>query len=384
MTGLLGYRRPDGRVGVRNHVVILPVDDISNTAAEATSRVIQGTLPLPHPYGRLQFGKDLELTFKTLIGTASNPNVAAAVVIGIEPNWTNKIVDAVSKATKKPVEGLSIERSGDLKTVEKASRIAKMFLQDASELKREAISLSELTLSVKCGESDTTSGLASNPALGRLVDRLVDAGCTVIFGETSELTGAEDFIAERMATSELKEKFMRVYDDYMAFIESQGVDLLGSQPTQGNIAGGLSTIEEKGLGNVQKTGTRPIVGVLGLAEAPTGKGLFFMDSSSAAAEMVTLAAAAGSVLHFFTTGQGNVVGHPVIPVVKISAHPRTVVEMAEHIDVDLSGVLRREQTLNQAADAISSVMERTINGRLTAAEALSHREFVLTKLYRSA
>lgn len=384
MTGLLGYRRPDGRVGVRNHVVILPVDDISNTAAEATSRVIQGTLPLPHPYGRLQFGKDLELTFKTLIDTASNPNVAAAVVIGIEPNWTNKIVDAVSKATKKPVEGLSIERSGDLKTVEKASRIAKMFLQDASELKREAISLSELTLSVKCGESDTTSGLASNPALGRLVDRLIDAGCTVIFGETSELTGAEDFIAERMSTPELKEKFMRVYDDYMAFIESQGVDLLGSQPTQGNIAGGLSTIEEKGLGNVQKTGTRPIVGVLELAEAPTGKGLFFMDSSSAAAEMVTLAAAAGSVLHFFTTGQGNVVGHPVIPVVKISAHPRTVVEMAEHIDVDLSGVLRREQTLNQAADAISSVMERTINGRLTAAEALSHREFVLTKLYRSA
>lgn len=190
--------------------------------------------------------------------------------------------------------------------------------------------------------------------------------------------------SERMSAPELKEKFMRVYDDYMALIESQGVDLLGSQPTQGNIAGGLSTIEEKGLGNVQKTGTRPIVGVLGLAEAPTGKGLFFMDSSSAAAEMVTLAAAAGSVLHFFTTGQGNVVGHPVIPVVKISAHPRTVVEMAEHIDVDLSGVLRREQTLNQAADAISSVMERTINGRLTVGEALGHREFVLTKLYRSA
>ena len=190
--------------------------------------------------------------------------------------------------------------------------------------------------------------------------------------------------SERMSTPELKEKFMRVYDDYMAFIESQGVDLLGSQPTQGNIAGGLSTIEEKGLGNVQKTGTRPIVGVLGLAEAPTGKGLFFMDSSSAAAEMVTLAAASGSVLHFFTTGQGNVVGHPVIPVVKISAHPRTVVEMAEHIDVDLSGVLRRELTLDQVAVAILGVMNRTINGRLTVAEVLGHREFVLTKLYRSA
>jgi len=384
MTELFGYRRPDGRIGVRNHVIILPVDDISNSAAEVTSRVIQGTLSLPHPYGRLQFGEDLELTFKTLIGTASNPNVAAAVIIGIEPNWTNKIVDAVSKATKKPVEGLSIECSGDLKIIEKASRIAKMFLQDASETKREPISFGELTLSIKCGESDTTSGLASNPALGRLVDRLVDAGCTVIFGETSELTGAEDFIAERMATPELKERFMQVYSDYVAFIESQGVDILGSQPTQGNIAGGLSTIEEKGLGNVQKTGTRPIVGVLGPAEAPTGKGLFFMDSPSAAAEMVTLAAAAGSVLHFFTTGQGNVVGNPIVPVIKISAHPRTVIEMAEHIDVDLSGVLSRELSLDQAADAILDVMNRTINSRLTAAEALGHREFVLTKLYRSA
>lgn len=175
---------------------------------------------------------------------------------------------------------------------------------------------------------------------------------------------------------------MRVYDDYMAFIESQGVDLLGSQPTHGNIAGGLSAIEEKELGNVQKTGTRPIIGVLEPAEAPTGKGLFFMDSSSAAAEMVTLAAAAGSVLHFFTTRQGNVVGNLIVPVIKISAHPQTVVEMAEH--VDLSGVLRRELTLGQVADAISGVMNRTINGRLTAAEALGHREFVLTKLYRSA
>jgi (2R)-sulfolactate sulfo-lyase subunit beta len=384
MTELLGFRRPNGRVGVRNHVIILPVDDISNTAAEVTSRVIQGTLSLPHSYGRLQFGEDLELTFKTLIGTASNPNVAAAVIIGIEPNWTNKIVDAVSKAAKKPVEGLSIEHNGDLKTIEKASRIAKMLLQDASEIKREPISLGELTIGIKCGESDTTSGLAANPALGRLIDRLVNAGCTVIFGETSELTGAEDFIAERMATPELKEKFMKVYGDYMAFIESQGVDLLGSQPTQGNIAGGLSTIEEKGLGNVQKTGTCPIVGVLGPAETPTDKGLFFMDSSSAAAEMVTLAAAAGSVLHFFTTGQGNVVGNPIVPVVKISAHPRTVVEMAEHIDVDLSGIIRRELSLDRAADAISDVMNRTINGRLTAAEALGHREFVLTKLYRSA
>ncbi len=380
---LLAYRRPNGRVGVRNHVLIISVDDISNAAVEAVARVIPGTLAIPHPYGRLQFGADLELTFRTLIGTAANPNVAAAIVIGIETTWTKRLVEGVAK-TGKPVEGFSIEHYGDLKTIERAARVAKQLLQDASELRREPIELKELTISIKCGESDTTSGLASNPALGVLVDRLVDAGCAVIFGETSELTGAEHLIARRMATPQLRERFMQVYNDYVAFIKEQGVDLLGSQPTQGNIAGGLSTIEEKGLGNIQKTGSRSIVSVLEPAEAPPGPGLHFMDTSSAAAEMITLAAAAGSVLHFFTTGQGNIVGHPVIPVIKTSAHPRTVVEMAEHIDVDLSGILRREMTLEQAADALYAMMVRTVNGRLTAAEALGHREFVLTKLYRSA
>lgn len=380
---LLGYRRPDGRVGIRNHVVIISVDDISNAAVEAVGRVIPGTLPITHPYGRLQFGADLDLTFRTLIGTLTNPNVAAAVVIGIEPNWTETIVQAVAK-TGKPVEGFAIERFGDLRTIERAARAAQQLLQDASELRREPVFLRDLVLSIKCGESDTTSGLASNPALGVVVDWLVDAGATVIFGETSELTGGEHLIARRMATPELQKRFMGVYRDYVNFINAQGADLLGSQPTQGNIAGGLSTIEEKGLGNIQKTGTRPISGVLEPAEAPSGPGLHFMDTSSAAAEMITLAAAAGSVLHFFTTGQGNVVGHPTVPVIKISANPRTVVDMAEHIDVDVSGLLRREITLQEAADRIVKVMERTINGRLTAAEALGHREFVLTKLYRSA
>lgn len=380
---LLGYRRPDGRVGIRNHVVIISVDDISNAAVEAVGRVIPGTSPITHPYGRLQFGADLDLTFRTLIGTLTNPNVAAAVVIGIEPNWTGTIVQAVAK-TGKPVEGFAIERFGDLKTIERAARAAQQLLQDASELRREPVFLRDLVLSIKCGESDTTSGLASNPALGVVVDWLVDAGATVIFGETSELTGGEHLIARRMATPELQKRFMGVYRDYVNFINAQGANLLGSQPTQGNIAGGLSTIEEKGLGNIQKTGTRPISGVLEPAEAPSGPGLHFMDTSSAAAEMITLAAVAGSVLHFFTTGQGNIVGHPTVPVIKISANPRTVVDMAEHIDVDISGLLRREITLEEAADRIVKVMERTINGRLTAAEALGHREFVLTKLYRSA
>lgn len=379
----MGFRRRDGRIGVRNHVMVISVDDLSNAAVEAVGRIVPGVLSVSHPYGRLQFGADLELTMRTISGTAANPNVAAAVVIGIEPNWTHRVVEGVRK-TGKRVEGFSIEGQGDLKTIEAAARVAKEMLQDASELRRERFSLRELVLSIKCGESDTTNGLASNRALGLLVDRLVDEGATVIFGETSELTGAEGLIAERMATAELRDRFRTVYNSYIEFIRAQGVDLLGSQPTQGNIAGGLSTIEEKGLGNVQKLGTRPIVDVLDPAQPPSRPGLNFMDTSSAAAEMITLAAAAGSVVHIFTTGQGNVVGHPAIPVIKASAHPRTVVDMREHIDVDISGILRRELTLKEAADRLFEVLVRTINGRLTAAEALGHREFSLTRLYRSA
>lgn len=364
-------------------MLAISVDDLSNTAVEAVGRIVPGVLSVPHPYGRLQFGADLELTMQTIGGTAANPNVAAAIVIGIEPNWTGRVVEAVAR-TGKRVEGFPIERRGDLKTIEEAARVAKEFLQDASENRREPFSLKELVLSIKCGESDTTNGLASNRALGVLVDRLVDEGATVIFGETSELTGAESFVAERMATAQLRERFLKVYNDYIDFIRAQGVDLLGSQPTQGNITGGLSTIEEKGLGNIQKLGTRPIVDVLEPAQPPSRPGLNFMDTSSAAAEMITLAAAAGSVVHIFTTGQGNVVGHPVIPVIKASANPRTVSDMREHIDVDISGILRRELTLREAADRLFEMLVRTLNGRLTAAEALGHREFVLTKLYRSA
>ena len=385
MTRLYGYRRENGAVGIRNHVIILPVDDISNTACEAVAKVVPGTLALPHAYGRLQYGEDLELHFRTMIGTGSNPNVAAVVVIGIEPNWTNRIVEGIAK-TGKPVAGFSIEGYGDLETIRRASWKAKEFVQWASELRREPISLSELVVSIKCGESDTTTGLASCPTVGAVVDELVDQGATVLFGETSELTGGEHLIAARAATEEVRAAFLRTYENYVAQIRSQGVDLLGSQPTQGNIAGGLSTIEEKALGNIEKTGTKPVVGVLKPAEAPgtNGPGLYFMDTSSAAAECVTLMAAAGAVVHLFPTGQGNVIGNPIEPVIKISANPKTVRTMSEHIDVDVSGLLSRTIRLSEAKQRLLDYLARTVNGRLTAAEALGHREFVMTKLYRSA
>ncbi len=380
---LTGYRRPDGRVGIRNHVVIIPVDDLSNAVAESVAKAIPGTMALPHPYGRLQFGADLELFFRTMIGTGANPNVAAAVVIGIEPAWTERIASGIAE-TGKPVASFSIERNGDLRVLEMASRRAAQLLQDASELTRVPVQRGELLMSIKCGESDTTSGLGANPATSQAVDRHIAAGGTVIFGETTELTGGEHLIAARCATDEVRKKFQAFYDGYIAMVERSGANLLGSQPTQGNIRGGLSTIEEKALGNIEKTGTAPVVDALAPGERPTRAGLNFMDTSCAAAEFITLTAAAGAVIHLFPTGQGNVIGNPIEPVIKISANPVTVGTMSEHIDLDVSGLLQLQYSLAEAGDRLENVIDRTVNGRLTCAEALGHREFVLTRLYPSA
>ena len=380
-----GYKRDNGRVGVRNHVIILPVDDISNAAAEAVANNIKGTMALPHPYGRLQFGADLDLHFRTLIGTGANPNVAAVVVICIEEQWGKKVADGIA-ATGKPVAYFGIEQHGDHDTIMRASKAAKEYVQWAGEQRREERALKELWVSTKCGESDTTSGCGSNPTVGNAFDKLYPHGVTLLFGETTELTGGEHLVAARCRNDEVRKKFQFMFDRYQEVVERHKTsDLMDSQPTKGNIEGGLTTIEEKALGNIQKIGRKCVVdGVLDKAEAPTGPGLWFMDSSSAAAEMVTLCAAAGFVVHLFPTGQGNVIGNPVLPVLKLSANPRTVRTMGEHIDVDVSGLLRRELSPDAAGDKLLECMFRTANGRLTAAEALGHREFVLTRLYESA
>jgi (2R)-sulfolactate sulfo-lyase subunit beta len=380
-----GYRRENGRVGVRNHVVILPVDDLSNAACEAVANNIKGVLAIPHPYGRLQFGADLELHFRTLIGTGSNPNVAAAVVIGIEDGWAKRVADGIAR-TGKPVSFFGIEGHGDAETIRRASQRAKDYLQWASELHREERPLKDLWVSTKCGESDTTSGIGANPCVGNAFDKLYPHGVTLVFGETTELTGGEQLVAARCRTPEVREKFMAMFNRYQDVVNRHKTnDLSESQPTKGNIAGGLTTIEEKALGNIQKIGKKCTVdGVLDKAEVPTGPGLWFMDSSSAAAEMVTLCAASGYAVHFFPTGQCNVIGNPILPVIKICANPRTVRLMAEHLDVDVSGITRREINMDQAGDKLLDMMFRTANGRLTAAEALGHREFVLTRLYESA
>jgi (2R)-sulfolactate sulfo-lyase subunit beta len=380
-----GYRRENGRAGVRNHVIILPVDDLSNASCEAVAHNITGAMALPHPYGRLQFGADLDLHFRTLIGTGANPNVAAVVVIGIEDGWAKRVADGIT-ATGKPVAYFGIELHGDIDTVARASRAAKEFVQAASTLHREEFPLTDLWVSTKCGESDTTSGCAGNPSVGDAFDKLYAKGVTLVFGETTEVTGGEHLVVQRCRTPEIAAQFTAMFDRYQEVVNRHKTsDLSESQPTKGNIAGGLTTIEEKALGNIQKIGKKCLVdGVLDKAVTPPGPGLWFMDSSSAAAEMVTLCAAAGFTVHFFPTGQGNIIGNPILPVIKICGNPRTVRTMKEHIDVDVSGLLRREINMDQAGDLVLESMFATANGRLTNAEVLGHREFVLTRLYESA
>jgi len=384
-TKFFGYRRENGRVGIRNHVVILPLDDLSNAACEAVANNVKGVLAIPHAYGRLQFGEDLDLHFRTLIGAGSNPNVAAVVVIGIEPVWTSKIVEGIA-ATGKPVAGFAIEKNGDFNTICAASRKAKEYLQWATELQRTECDVKELWVSTKCGESDTTSGIATNPTVGNAYDKLYEKGSTLLFGETTELTGGEHLVLERCINDQVRKDFQFYFDRYAKVVDDHKTsDLSDSQPTKGNIEGGLTTIEEKALGNIQKIGRKaPIVGCLEKAVAPTGPGLWFQDSSSAAAEQVTLCAASGFVVHFFPTGQGNIIGNPILPVIKLCSNPRTLRTMEEHFDVNVSGLLRREINMDQAGDMLLDMMISTCNGRLTSAEALGHREFIMTRLYESA
>ncbi|OAT85834.1 UxaA family hydrolase [Desulfotomaculum copahuensis] len=385
MAGLTfqGYRRENGKAAIRNHVTIIPVDGVSNAAAKNVSKIIHGAEALVHPFGELQFGRDLELFFQTMTGVGSNPNVAAAVVIGMEPDWTDKIAAGIA-GTGKPVASFYIERAGDLAVIERAARKTKEFIHYASEIKPREINLAEIILGIKCSESDTTSGLGANPTVARVLERMLDWGATVMFGETSELTGAEHIIADRFKSLEEQEKFRQAYNEYTSFIENEHASLLGSQPSQGNIHGGLSTIEEKAFGNIQKLGNALIDGVLAPAEPPPDKGFWFMKTSSAAPEVLTLFAAAGATLQIVSTGQGNIVGCPVTPVIKLSANPLTVSTMSEHIDLNVSGLLTREITIEQAGDMLMDMVLRTAAGRLTSSEVLGHREFLPTKLFRSA
>ncbi len=375
----LGFRRSDGRVGIRNHVAILSVMDNCNGIVRHLAQLVRGTLPLPVWYGRGQFGPDDELFRRTQVGIASNPNVAAVLVVSLEAVSAQRMAEAVA-ASGKPVASISVQdEGGTVASIARGMRLLAPMVEEASGQRPLEVSLSELVLGVECGGTDTTSGIASNPALGWAADRVVDAGGVVYLSETSEWMGAESVLARRARAPEVADAIYaavrRIEDDARA----RGVDIRGANPVPDNIRGGISSIEEKSLGAIIKGGSRAIEDVLAYGQRATGKGLYLMDTAAPAAESMTGLAAGGAQMIVFTTGQMNIMGCPIAPTLKITGNPRTAKRLADNVDVDVSTMLAGE-ALERAGARLLTRMLDTASGRLTRAEVFGDEEIAISRL----
>jgi len=370
----MGFQRENGEIGVRNYVAVIPMVGCANEVAEAIADKVPGSKPLLHHQGCCMIQSDIEVMERTLIGLGSNPNVAAVVLVGLgcESVSIDKVGDGIAE-TGKPVESVVIQDIGGFsKAVEKGVEAARKGVEHAERFKRQSFDLSNLTVGIKCGSSDATSGIVSNPAVGLVIDRLIDEGGTAIFGEITEMIGAEYVLARRAKTSEVAEQILKVVHELEEKIKSLGVDIRGSNPTPGNIRGGLSTIEEKSLGAIVKGGSKPIQGVLDYGEKPKGKGLYIMVSPGREIEFLTGPIAGGAQLMIFTTGRGAPQGYPIAPVIKVCGNPRTSEKLPEHIDVDVSDVITKNKTLEEAAEKIFEKLVKVASGEKTRAEIIGY------------
>ena len=379
--GFLGYRRPDGRVGVRNHVVIVPTVICSAVVCERIAAACDPhAVALPHLAGCGQLGPDMHTTHETLAAYCGHPNVGAVLVIalGCEQVVAQFLAQAARQAGK-PVEILAIQSEGGTpRTIARGIDVARRLRAAIADTPREWCDISSLILSLKCGGSDYTSGLASNPALGRVADRLVDLGGSAVLGEIAEIMGAEHLLAARAAEPLVAGRLLKVIDRVETEAMALGLDIRGTQPSPGNIRGGLTTIEEKSLGATQKGGERtPLVDVVPYAGRLGGKGLSVMDTPGLDVESVTGMVAGGAQVVVFTTGLGTPTGNPVAPVIKITGNAKTARSMADNIDLDVSGVIADTETLDEAADRLMAEVIAVASGKETTAEALGHREFAI-------
>ena len=376
-----GYRRPDGRVGVRNHLLVVPTVMCSSVVAE---RVAAAVAPigsaLPHTGGCGQLGPDRDATHETLAAYCGHPNVGAVLVIalGCEQVVAQHLADAARRAGK-PAQVVAIQsEGGTVRTTARAIEIARTMVAELERAPRETCDIADLILCVKCGGSDYTSGLASNPALGRVADRLVDLGGAAVLGEIAEIMGAEHLLAARAATPETAAHLLRVVSRVESEAIALGLDIRGTQPSPGNIMGGLTTIEEKSLGATHKAGERTrLEEVVGYAAPITKRGLTVMDTPGLDVEAVTGMVGGGAQVVVFTTGLGTPTGNPIAPVIKITGNVRTGVSMRDNIDLDVSGVLDRSETLDAAAGRLFDEILAVCSGRDTAAERLGHGEFAI-------
>lgn len=374
--GFLGFERPDGSFGVRNYVLVVPSVACACEVAHAISSRVDGVVSFLHHQGCCQLPHDIEVVERTLIGLGLNPNVAAVLIVGLgcETVDVGRVADGVARSGKQ-VKVLGIQESGGYsKAVDKGLKIVKDMAYASSKARRSSTDIGNLTVGLKCGASDTTSGLVSNPAVGRAVDRLVGAGGTAIMGETTEFIGAEHLIAGRAKDDRVREALLAIVKHMEDRIKALGFDMRGSQPTPGNIAGGITTIEEKSLGAIVKGGSSPVMGVLEYSDRPPGRGLYIMDTPGFEPHVITGLAAGGSQIIVFTTGMGAPHGFPITPVVKVCGNPKTCTSMGEHIDVCLADVLEGERSLDEAGEAILEEVIEVASGKRTKAELLGYDE----------
>ena len=376
-----GYRRPDGRVGTRNHVLVVPTVICASVVAERVAAAVApiGTA-LPHTAGCGQLGPDMHVTHDTLAAYCGHPNVGAVLVIalGCEQVVAQRLAEA-ARAEGKPSEIVAIQsEGGTVRATARATSIARAMAADLARTPREACEVSSLILSVKCGGSDYTSGLASNPALGLVADRLVDLGGSAVLGEIAEIMGAEHLLAARAPNAETAGRLLRVINRVESEAMALGLDIRGTQPSPGNIRGGLTTIEEKSLGATHKGGERtPLADVVPYAGRITRKGLTVMDTPGLDVESVTGMVGGGAQVVVFTTGLGTPTGNPIAPVIKITGNARTAASMADNIDLDVSGVLDDRETLEAAAARLFDEVLGVASGKETATERLGFREFAI-------
>ena len=376
-----GFRRPDGRVGVRNHLLVVPTVICSSVVAERIAAAVApvGTA-LPHTAGCGQLGPDMHTTHETLAAYCGHANVGAVLVIalGCEQVVAQHLADAARRAGK-PAHIVAIQsEGGTVRATARGIEIARTLVAELEQAPRETCDISELILSVKCGGSDYTSGLASNPALGRVADRLVDLGGAAVLGEIAEIMGAEHLLAARAPNPDTARRLIKVINRVETDAMALGLDIRGTQPSPGNIRGGLTTIEEKSLGATHKGGERtPLADVVGYSAPITRKGLTVMDTPGLDVESVTGMVGGGAQVVVFTTGLGTPTGNPIAPVIKITGNARTAESMRDNIDLDVSGVLDNQETLDAAASRLFDEVVAVCSGRETAAERLGFREFAI-------
>lgn len=365
------YRRPDGRFGIRNRVLVLGLNGLVARSAARIAQNVAGTIVFASPYGRGQYGADRDAHFAQLAGLGGNPNVAATLIVGADRPAAEDLAQAIAVAGK-PVAIVALDdvREDALELSVRGVRVAAQLARDASRLRREPAPVSSLFVGVECGHSDATSGVASNPLAGKVIDRVIDAGGTAVFGETIEWLGAEHLLARRATTPGVAAAIAGAVRRREEAVAAAGLDLTGNNPGAENIRGGLSTIEEKSLGAIAKGGSRPIAGVLRVAERPIRPGLYVMDAPGFSPESMTGFAAAGAQLMLFTTGAGNSCCSAVAPTIKISARPETLAQLATQIDFDASGVFVGREDIDATATRLYALLLDVCSGTRTWGELL--------------